>query len=102
MVLLALGGIIFTLVRWKSGPRAALMTAIALFVYLIDMVALTVFLYWYPQLTESWHLSPSVREWVDVIIFFLEDFVTAAMIILLTAAAFSGRNKTTNRTVEAS
>ena len=52
MVLLALGGIIFALARWRSGPRAALMTVIALFLYLIDMVALTTFLYWYPQLTE--------------------------------------------------
>jgi hypothetical protein len=77
------------------------MTAIALFIYLGDMVVFTTFLYWYPQLTQSWHLSSSAREWMDWIIFFLEDFVTAATIILLTAAAFIGRDKTTNQTAEA-
>lgn len=95
MILLALGAIVFAFVRWRSGPRAALMTVIAFLIYFIDMVLFTAFLYWFPQMTESWRLSPSAREWIDWIIFFCEDFVTAAIIILLTAAAFSGRRRNT-------
>lgn len=102
MLLFAAGAIVFALIRWKLNPRASLITAIALVIYLLDFVAFTTFLYWFPQLTESWHLSPSARQWVDGIIFFLEDFVTAATIILLTAAAFIGRHKTTNQPAEAS
>lgn len=93
MLIFAAAAITFSLIRWKRSPRASLMTAIAFLIYLIDFVLFTVFLYWFPQLTESWHLSPSAREWVDGIIFFVEDFVTAAIIILLTAAAFTGRNE---------
>ena len=101
MILLAVGGIIFALVRWRFNPRASLITVIALLIYLIDMVVFTTFLYYFPQLTASWRLSSSAREWFDWIIFFLEDFVTAAMIVLLTAAAFIGRNKTASQTAEA-
>lgn len=102
MILLALGAIVFALIRWKHNARASLMTVIAFFIYLVDMVALNVFLFWFPQLIASWHLSPSARVWIDGIIFFLEDFAAAAIIILLTAAAFSGRNKSSIETAQAS
>jgi hypothetical protein len=39
---------------------------------------------------------------VDGIIFFMEDFVTAAIIILLTAAAFIGRTQRSAPTSETS
>jgi len=91
LILVALGAIVFALGRWKAGPRASLITAIAFLIYLIDMVFFTAFLYWFPEMTGSWRLSPSAREWLDWIVFFCEDFVTAAFFILLTAAAFIGR-----------
>ena len=91
MLLVVVGGIVFAAVRWRSSSRASLITIVALVIYLIDFVAFNAFLYWFPQLTESWRLSPSAREWIDWIIFFCEDFITAAIIILLTAAAFTGR-----------
>ena len=100
MLIFAAGAILFALIRWKRNSRASLMTAVAFVIYLIDFVIFNAFLYWFPQLTESWHLSPSAGRWVDGIIFFIEDFVTAAIIILLTAAAFSGRK--TTETVETS
>ncbi len=93
MLIFAAGAILLALMRWKRNPRASLMTVIAFVIYLLDFVIFNAFLYWFPQLTESWHLSPSARQWVDGIIFFFEDFLTAAIIILLTAAAFIGRNK---------
>jgi hypothetical protein len=93
MILVALGAIVFAFVRWKSGPRAALITMIAFLIYFIDMILFTAFLYWFPEMTSSWRLSSSAREWIDWIIFFCEDFVTAIFIILLTAAAFIGRRQ---------
>jgi hypothetical protein len=93
MILVAFGAIVFAVVRWRPAPRAALITVIAFLIYLIDMVVFTAFLYWFPEMTASWRLSSSAREWIDWIIFFCEDFVTAAFIILLTAAAFVGRQR---------
>ena len=93
MILVALGAIIFAFVRWRSSPRASVITVIAFLIYLIDMVVFTAFLYWFPEMSASWRLSSSAREWLDWIIFFCEDFVTAAFIILLTAAAFVGRRQ---------
>jgi len=96
MLLVILGGIVFAAIRWRSSSRASLMTIVALVIYLIDFVLFNVFLYWFPQMTESWHLSAAARERLDWFIFFFEDFVTAAIIILLTAAAFTGRRQAPN------
>ena len=93
MLLFAAGAIVFALIRWKRSPRASLMTVVAFVIYLIDWVLFTVFLYWFPELLQSWRVTPSTRQWIEGIIYFLEDFVTATIFILLTAAAFSGRNK---------
>ena len=93
MLLFATGAIIFALVRWKRHPRASLMTAIAFVIYLFDWVLFTAFLYWFPELIQSWRITPTTRAWIDGIIFFVEDFVTATIFILLTAAAFIGRDR---------
>ena len=98
MLLFAVGAIVFALIRWKRNPRASLMTAIAFGIYLVDWVVYTAFLYWFPEVTASWRLTPSSRQLVEGIIFFCEDFVTAAIFILLTAAAFIGRNHITPKT----
>ena len=95
MLLFALGAILFALIRWKRNPRASLMTVIAFGIYLVDWVLFTAFLYWFPGVISSWRLTPSTRQLVEGIIFFCEDFVTAVIFILLTAAAFIGRNHTT-------
>lgn len=91
MILLAVGAIIFALIRWKYNARSSLITVIAFIIYLIDMVFITTFVYWSPA-----------RGWIEWFIFFVEDFATAAIFILLTAAAFIGRDKTTSQAAEAS
>lgn len=93
MLLFAFGAILFALIRWKRNPRPSLITAIAFVIYLFDWVVFTAFLYWFPELTSSWRLTPSTRQLIDGIIFFCEDFVTATIFILLTAAAFIGRDR---------
>lgn len=93
MLLFAAGAIVFALIRWKRSPRASLMTAVAFVIYLLDWILFTAFLYWFPELIQSWRITDYTRQWIDGIIFFAEDFVTATIFILLTAAAFSGRNK---------
>lgn len=93
MLLFAAGAIIVALALWKRSPRASLMTAIAFVIYLADWLVYTIFLFFLPQLTEALGLTSSGRQWFEGIIFFLEDFVTATIFILLTAAAFIGRGE---------
>lgn len=95
MLLFAAGAIVFALIRWKRSPRPSLMTIIAFVIYLLDWIVFTIFLYWFPELTRSWRMTPSTRQLVEGIIFFCEDFVSAAIFIILVAAAFTGRKPAT-------
>lgn len=94
MLLLATGGIVFAIIRWKLHPRVSLITAVALLIYLFDFVIYTTLLYWISDLTASMGLSAWGRRWLYSFIYFCEDIVYAAVIILLVAAAFIGRNQT--------
>ena len=98
MLLLALGGSVFALLRWKVHPRASLMTVIALVIYLIEAVLFTVFIYYLPELTQSLRISGKATGWLYTLIFFCEDFVLAGVLLLLVAAAFTGRRAQTDAT----
>jgi len=97
MLLLALGGIVFAFMRWKSHPRASLMTAIALGIYLVDMVVYTLILYWLPSLVEPMRMSASASRFFYSVVYFIEDIVVAVTIILLVAAAFTNRKGKTSK-----
>jgi hypothetical protein len=91
MLLLSLGGIIFAIVRWKRHPRVSLMTVLALAIYIFEGILFSIFLYWLPELMFKMRLSPAAIDNSYLVLFFLEDFVFAVVIILLVSAAFSGR-----------
>lgn len=91
MLLLALGGIVFAIMRWKSHPRASLMTVVALGIYLLDMVVYTLILYWLPSLVEPMRMSASASRFFYSVVYFIEDIVFAVTILLLVAAAFANR-----------
>ena len=91
MLLLALGGIIFAIVRWKLHPRASLMTLLALVIYLVEAFLLSVFLYYLPDMMHPMRLSSKAVDWLYFFVFFFEDFVPALIILLLVGAAFSQR-----------
>jgi hypothetical protein len=93
MLLLCLTGIIFAVIRWKRHPRVSLMTLSALVIYLVEALVFIVFLYWVPDLMQTMRLSPSASGWAYSVIFFIEDFVFAAILLLLVGAAFTGRQR---------
>ena len=97
MLLLALGGIIFAFMRWKSHPRASLMTAVALGIYLVDMVVYTLILYWLPSIVDPMRMSASASRFFYSVVYFIEDIVMAVTIILLVAAAFTNRKGKTSK-----
>jgi len=99
MLLLALGGIIFAIMRWRLHPRASLMTVIALGIYLVDMVVYTLILYWLPSLVEPMRMSSSASRFFYSVVYFIEDIVFAVTLILLVAAAFANRKSKPNSKV---
>jgi hypothetical protein len=94
MLLLALGGSIFAILRWKRHPRVSLMTVSAMVIYMIDAVVFQIFLYYFPFMIRNVQVSPKAIDWLYFFIFFFQDFVFAIITILLVAAAFSQRNAT--------
>ena len=92
MLLLALGGTIFAIIRWKRHPRVSLMTVIALVIYMIEAFLFSVFLYYLPDLIQAMHFSSKAIDWLYFFVFFFEDLVPALVILLLVGAAFSQRN----------
>jgi hypothetical protein len=92
MLLLALGGSIFVIIRWKLHPRVSLMTLIALVIYVIEAFLFSILLYYMPDLIQSLHVSSKAIDWLYFFVFFFEDCVPALIILLLVGAAFSQRN----------
>jgi hypothetical protein len=95
ILLLAVGGIVFALLRWKLQQRASLMTVIALVVFLIDAFAYSILLYLLADIFRPLHLSGTTLDWLYFFVYVLDDFVFAVVIVLLFLAAFSQRNTTT-------
>lgn len=101
MLILVFGGIVFAAVRWKLHPRASLITLVALVIYLVDMVVYSSILYWVvPKVMSSMGLSSYATRWLYSLFYFFADFVSAAIILLLVAAAFTGRKPAAETTVE--
>jgi hypothetical protein len=88
LILLLLGGMGFAIARWKRHPRVSLMTLIALGFYLVESLAATVFFRYLPDMVGTYFSSTT-----NTAIYFLEDFAFAAVLILLVAAAFTGRKE---------
>ena len=92
MLLLALGGIIFAIVRWKLHPRVSLMTVIALVILLVEAFVFSILLYYIPELLRPMTLSSKAIDWLYFFVFFFEDFIPSLILVLLVGAAFSQRN----------
>jgi hypothetical protein len=91
MLIFSVVGILFAVVRWKRHPKVSLLTLSAFGIYLIDFVVYTGLRYWLPNLILIMKLSD--REYTRVLtaVSVLDDFVFAAIIVLLVVAAFTGR-----------
>ena len=92
MLLLAVGGIMFALVRWKVHPRASLVTTIALVVFIGNVFIYSIVLYFVPELLRPTLRSLSMTNWIYFVINFFDSVVLAVVIFLLTFAAFTERS----------
>jgi len=96
MLLLAVVGSLFAIIRWKRHPRASLLTVLALVLYLIDAFIVSTIFFYIPAMTRRFELSSSAIDWLFFCVYFIADFVPALTIILLVAAAFIGRRQTSD------
>ena len=103
ILLLALIGIVFSLIRWKRHPKVSLLTSIALGFFLIASLVYTTVLYQLPSLFERLKVDYGSYRIFYTIVYVLYDIAYAFVIVLLVAAAFSQRTvktigKATNTT----
>jgi hypothetical protein len=91
ILLLALGGIVFALIRWKRHPKVSLLTIIGLSFLLIESLVYTIVLYQLPLIFESLGVDFSSQRTFYTVLYVLEDIARALVIVLLVAAAFSQR-----------
>ena len=67
------------------------MTVVALGLYLIDTLAFAIIFYLLPSFFFRLDLTPQNISTLESVFQVLDDFVYAAVLLLLVAAAFSGR-----------
>jgi hypothetical protein len=91
LIITVLGGIAFAIYRWKRHPRISLMAVLALGLYLVDTLAFAILYYELPNLFFRLQLTERNISTLDSVFQLLDDFVFAAALILLVAAAFTGR-----------
>jgi hypothetical protein len=96
--LLALIGIILAVVRMKRHPRTSMMTILALVILALEGAFFPLLLRW---LSYSLNLSSTAIDRLFTVGSVIQDFVFSSVIILLVAAAYSGRNRFRNLTHEA-
>ena len=94
VILVALVGIVFAIVRGKRHPTVSLITCIALVIYFIRIVGFTLLNYYLPNIGHALHLADSQVDSAYTVMFVFEDFVYAVILIILVAAAFIGRRPT--------
>ena len=93
MLLVALGGIVFAIVRWKLHPRASILTVIALLLFVLDLFGFFILLNFMPDLIVSALRTPKMVDWFYFFLYFFDDFIYALVLILLIAAAYTQRAK---------
>lgn len=91
LIMTIVAGIGFAVYRWKRHPRISLMTVLALGLYLIDTLAFAIITSLLPRFFFQLHLTARNISTLDSVFQLLDDFVFATVLILLVAAAFTGR-----------
>jgi hypothetical protein len=92
VLLVLLVGIIYAAVRWRTHPRVSLMVSIASVIYIFEAIIFNVLIYQLPVLIRNLELSAKATNWLYTILYFVEDFVLAGIILLVVGAVFTGRN----------
>lgn len=91
LLLVLLGGIVFSLARWKRHPKVSLMTLVGLVLYLIKVLIFTSLSYSVPKITQTMHWSYATANSMFEVLNVLSDISFAVIIVILVVAAFVNR-----------
>jgi hypothetical protein len=91
LIVTLLCGIGFAVYRWKRHPRISLMAVLALGLYLIGTLAFAIIYYLLTGFFFRLQLTAQNLSTLQVVFQLLVDSVLAVVLILLVAAAFTGR-----------
>jgi ABC-type transport system involved in multi-copper enzyme maturation permease subunit len=94
MLIVMIGGGAVALARWKVHPRSSGLTLFAVIFYFVEAITLLTVRYLIPNWINSMKLEPNAVNTLFTAISVLDDFAFGIIIILLVAAAFSGRRAT--------
>ena len=90
LFLLLLGGIGFALMRWNRHPRVSFLTILGLLFYLLESIFFTFIVFLVPTLLPA-GASFVASDWIYTVLYVLDDFAYAAVIIVLISAVFTQR-----------
>jgi hypothetical protein len=100
LFLMALIAVALALIRINRHMRASLLVILALVIYFMEGMLFYLLNSAIFSAIAKMHISGSTAEWAYFFLYFCEDFVFAAVIILLVTAAFTGRKQFSNLTPE--
>jgi hypothetical protein len=96
LLLLCLAGLVLGFIRSKRHPKASLMTALGLGLYLLVSFVYAGVLHSLPSLVQKMQISYTSTAPVYIVAAVIDDLGYAAMILLLVVAAFTGRGSKVN------
>ena len=91
LILVIVAGLILAIIRWKRHRRVSLLATLGLGLYIADIFIFASFNYLLPTIMERGRFVAHNISRIMTSIQVVEDFVYAAVLILLTAAALSQR-----------
>ena len=89
LILLLIAGIVFAMIRWNRHPKVSFLTILGLLFYLLESTFFTFMIYLLSALPMGRSLAMS--ETAYTVLYILDDFAYAAVLIVLVGAAFSQR-----------
>ena len=89
LFLLLLGGIGFALMRWNRHPRVSFLAILGLLFYLLESTFFTFIVFLLPTVFPTGRFVAS--DSLFMVLFLLDDFAYAAVIIVLVSAVFTQR-----------
>src|SRR5947207_15811893 len=93
LLLVLLGGILFSIVRWKRHPKVSLITLIGLVLYIVHFLVFTSLTYSVLTFRETMHWSYAAANNIFEVLNVLSDISFAIIIVIMVTAAFTGRGQ---------
>ncbi len=93
ILLVALGGIVFAIIRWRRHPRVSLLVTVGLVFYIIKLTVFAVLYYWLPTLGASMKMSYRAINSLYDVTTVVSDITFSIVLVILVVAAFYRRSR---------